>query len=167
MMIRTLRSGRWSGPLGLKALEQYYSGLLAKIKLRNGMQERFNTFAKLLRLGWSKMKSALVTLPKHLFDSTKDMWRDLKSYRASEPVLLSNNSIYNNRIPPPAPCFYASMKPYGLWQTYYLFIMYMPGLRPPYFITVSAFSRRNLLVAFGLPLLSPSLIIEVYCDQQT
>ena len=26
----------------------------------------------------------------------------------------------------------------------------------PYSITVSAFSRRNLLVAFGLPLLSPS-----------
>lgn len=26
----------------------------------------------------------------------------------------------------------------------------------PYFITVSALSRRNLLAAFGLPLLSPS-----------
>ena len=32
----------------------------------------------------------------------------------------------------------------------------------PYFITVSAFSRRNLLVAFELPLLSPSL--SFYCS---
>ena len=27
----------------------------------------------------------------------------------------------------------------------------------PYFITVSAFSRRNLFAAFGIPLLSPNL----------
>lgn len=37
----------------------------------------------------------------------------------------------------------------------------------PHLITLSAFSRRNLLAVFGFPLLSPSLIVEVYCDQQS
>ena len=32
----------------------------------------------------------------------------------------------------------------------------------PYSIIVSAFSRRNLLVAFGLPLPSPSLLCITY-----
>ncbi len=37
----------------------------------------------------------------------------------------------------------------------------MPGLKLLIFITVSAFSRRNLLVAFGdFPLLTASAILE-------
>ena len=44
-----------------------------------------------------------------------------------------------------------------------LYVHFYISARPdaPYFITVSAFSRRNLLAAFGLPLLSPSL--SFYC----
>ena len=43
----------------------------------------------------------------------------------------------------------------------YVHVYTRAWLEAPYYITVSAFSRRNLLVAFGLPLLSPSL--SFYC----
>lgn len=82
------------GGFELKALERYY----AKTNLRNAMQKILNTFAKLLRLGWSNTNSALTPPPKHLLIAWKTWHQRIFLWSSTVVSVGSLSSSRNSHL---------------------------------------------------------------------